>query len=185
MFLRELSTPKRLRGTSAPAIIFSLASLFIVTPAQAGEAPLGWVERVVMEPDAIPVKAKLDTGARTSSLHAEDIALFDRDDRKWVRFRFSVTDADDKQREVTLERPRVRRVRIKEHEGEYDRRPVVEMTFCLGAERYTEEFTLVDRSRFIYPVLLGRRFLSKVAPVSAGDTFTRKPSCPAAVETSE
>ena len=123
-----------------------LSALLLVAPTPASSKALGWVERIVLEPDAIPVKAKLDTGARTSSLHAEDISLFDRGGRKWVRFRFAVTDADDQAREVILERPRVRRVRIKEHEGEYDRRPVVEMTFCLGDERYTEEFTLVDLS---------------------------------------
>ncbi len=142
-------------------------------------AAVGWVEKILLGPDTIPVKAKLDTGARTSSLQADRIETFTRDGQKWVRFRVELEDANGKKHRLILERPRIRGVRIKEHEGEYDRRPVVEMAFCLGGERHVTEFTLVDRSRFIYPVLLGRRFLEKFAPVDAGRTFTREARCPA------
>lgn len=140
--------------------------------------PAGWVEKVHLLPGEIPLKAKLDTGAKTSSLHAEDISLFERDGAKWVRFQLRLTDAEDKPHDLTIERPRVRRVRIKEHEGEYDRRPVIEMRFCLGGKVHEAEFTLTDRGRFVYPVLLGRRFLADFAPVDSRKTFTRKAPCP-------
>lgn len=144
--------------------------------------PAGWVEKVRLEPHGIPLKAKLDTGAKTSSLHAENIERFSRDGQKWVRFEMTMEDANGDPQQLKLEKRRVRGVRIKEHEGEYDRRSVVEMSFCLGGERYSTEFTLVDRSRFIYPVLLGRRFLAGFAPVDASKTFTRTLACPEMTE---
>lgn len=161
-----------------PALLIFLLFLPTTLIAKPSGA-VGWVEKILLEPDAIPVKAKLDTGARTSSLQADKIETFTRDDQKWVRFRVELKDANGKKHRMNLERPRIRGVRIKEHEGEYDRRPVVEMAFCLGGERHVTQFTLVDRSRFIYPVLLGRRFLEGFAPVDAGRTFTREARCPA------
>lgn len=167
------------RGSAWVHIVVSL--VFIVLPhvATAGATvPAGWVEKLRLEPHGIALKAKLDTGAKTSSLHAEKIETFTREGQKWVRFEMTVDDANDRPRTLKLEKRRVRGVLIKEHEGEYDSRPVVEMSFCLGGERHSAEFTLVDRSRFLYPVLLGRRFLAGFAPVDAGKTFTRPLACP-------
>lgn len=138
---------------------------------------MGWVEKLRISPAGIPLKAKLDTGALTSSLHATDIALFERDDETWVRFTLDVEDAAGQQHRLHIERPKVRGVRIKEHEGEYDRRPVVMMQFCLAGQQHEAQFTLADRSRFIYPVLLGRRFMEGVAIVDPGATFVTDPDC--------
>jgi hypothetical protein len=138
---------------------------------------MGWVEKLRMAPAGIPLKAKLDTGALTSSLHATEIELFERDDDTWVRFTLDVEDADGAQHSLRLERPKVRGVRIKEHEGEYDRRPVVMMQFCLAGQWREAQFTLADRSRFIYPVLLGRRFLGGVAIVDPSATFITDARC--------
>ena len=176
------------RRKAWPARIFAallVAAGSFATAAQADSDErqrMGWVEKVLIEPGAIPLKAKLDTGAKTSSLHAKDIEIFKKDGDNWVRFRLEVEDTDGKDHDVVLERRRVRRVRIKEHEGEYDRRPVVRMSFCIAGERRSAQFTLADRSRFIYPVLLGRRFLEDHALVDAGATFLTQARCPSEPE---
>jgi len=46
----------------------------------------GWKEWIIVGTKAEPMRAKLDSGARTSSLHAEEIEEFERDGRRWVRF---------------------------------------------------------------------------------------------------
>ena len=52
----------------------------------------GWVEKATLQPWDIEVKAKLDSGALTSSLDARDIEMFEQDDEEWVRFRLKLED---------------------------------------------------------------------------------------------
>ncbi len=147
--------------------------------ADGGKVIAGWVERVVLLPAGHDVKAKLDTGAKTSSLSARDIERFEKDGRRWVRFTLSYEDSFDRKLEQQLERPVVRRVRIKEHVGEYNSRPVVKLGLCFDGRRTEAEFSLVDRSNFIYPVLLGRRFLARHAVIDPSQTFQLRKGCPA------
>lgn len=138
------------------------------TPLQTveGRAVVGWVEFVTLEDFDVIAKAKLDSGAMTSSLHAEKIEYFERDGRQWVRFEF-----DKKARPPlhgmpavprqtrTIEAPLKRMVKIKQHTVKYVQRPAVDLALRIGDQVYHVEFTLTDRDAFIYPVLLGRRFL--------------------------
>lgn len=157
------------------AIAFCLAA-----PAQAANMHiLGWVERVTLEPWSFTVKAKLDSGAKTSSLHAENIQLFERDDKQWVRFVLEVEDEDaDKMRRLEVERPLLRHIRIKRHGVKNQRRAVVTMTVCINGRLHDGEFSLTDRDKFNYPVLLGRSFLKDFAVIDPGATFLSKPTCP-------
>ncbi len=133
---------------------------------------IGWLESVIFAPWDIKFRAKLDTGAKTSSLHAVDIKRFKRDDKEWVRF--STTDPEDQSSLKLIEVPLVREVKIKRHKEAAQIRPVVEMTFCLDGHVYTSEFSLIDRSRFNYHVLLGRRMMQQGIIVDPSSTFTTK-----------
>jgi hypothetical protein len=130
----------------------------------------GWLESVVLQPWNIKLRAKLDSGAKTSSLHAIDIEYFKRDGYKWVRF----LTFDDKETNplVPIEVPLVRTVKIKRHNLKSKTRPVVYMAFCLDGEIYNGEFSLNDRSKFHYPILLGRRLLQQGILVDPASTFT-------------
>ncbi len=68
-------------------------------------------------------------------------------------------------------------MRIKRHEGESQRRSVVELSVCLGDHRRKVEFSLIDRSQFDYPVLLGRSALAGIAVVDPAETFLSQPGC--------
>ena len=76
-----------------------------------------------------------------------------------------------------LERDYVRTVRIKQHEAQNQRRPIVLMNVCIGIEIHEVEFTLADRGEFLYPVLLGLSALEDIAVVDPSLTFTAKPRC--------
>lgn len=131
----------------------------------------GWLEWVVLEPWGIKLKGKLDTGAKTSSLHAVDIEYFQRDGKEWVRFK--TFDPRRKTKPVIIERPLLRDVRIKRHTAAYQERPVVALDVCLGGRLVTAEFSLIDRGRFNYPVLLGRSLLKQERIlVDAATTYT-------------
>ncbi len=156
------------------AAIGALA-LALTGPARAAEPDIfGWAEPVVLVEAGFQLEAKLDTGAETSSLDAIDIRRFRRKGKSWVRF--SVED-HDKGEVMRLERPLLRRVRIKRHEGESQRRSVVSLTVCLGDHRRKVEFSLIDRSEFIFPVLLGRSALAGIAMVDPDEINLSEPAC--------
>ena len=134
----------------------------------------GWAEPVVLVEAGFELEAKLDTGADTSSLDAVDIRRFRRKGESWVRF--TVEDHADGD-EVRLERRLLRRVRIKQHEGTSQRRSVVSLTVCLGEHRREVEFSLIDRSQFDYPVLLGRSALAGIAIVDPDEVNLSEPDC--------
>ena len=145
--------------------------------AASNPAVYGWIEKGLIMPSGVAVKMKLDTGALTSSLDARDLRHFKRDGKPWVRFTLQVTDANtDRQVSQTLERPVEHMVTVR-GAGGMEQRPTVTMSICLGDKVYEEWFTLRDRSKMIYPVLLGRRLLAELGPVDARRTFTVQPSC--------
>lgn len=142
-----------------------------------GKVIAGWVEKVSLIGQPYMLKAKLDSGAETSSIHAEDVELFKHEGKRWVRFTLLLEDADSKAVTLAMEKKRARRVKIKQHNGGHDSRPVVELDICFDGRPYAVEFTLADRSEFIYPVLLGRRFLEGIAVVDPEATFLTQARC--------
>ena len=155
------------------ALLFSLASY----PCLAADGtPLGWVERGQILPEHVTVKFKLDTGALTSSMHAEDLDYFEKDGDKWVRFDLDLKDVEqDKLVKSRIERKLQRELTVRA--GGKEDRPVVLMKVCVGDRLLEEEFSLRDRDEMNYPVLLGRRTLEKLGPVDSARTFTIEPSC--------
>ena len=154
---------------------FALAAFALPGAAAAAEPDIfGWAEPVVLEETGFQLEAKLDTGADTSSLDAIDIRRFRRKGVSYVRF--TVVDQSEGE-EVRLERPLLRRVLIKRHDGDSQRRSVVSLTVCLGEHRRKVEFSLIDRSRFDYPVLLGRSALAGIAIVDPDEINLSEPSC--------
>ncbi|MFD2405896.1 ATP-dependent zinc protease [Azorhizophilus paspali] len=120
---------------------------------------------------------KLDTGALTSSLDAKDLRRFERDGDEWVRFDVEVTDKDTgKLIDSRFERRVLRNVKVR-GAGGAERRPVVKMQICIGKQIYEEEFSLNDRGKMNYPVLIGRRTLGHLGLVDVSRTFTVDPKC--------
>ncbi|ERS84689.1 retropepsin-like aspartic peptidase RloA3 [Halomonas sp. PBN3] len=146
-------------------------------PALAEEKVFGWVEKALVEPWGVEVKAKLDSGALTSSLDARDIERFERDGDRWVRFRLKLE--DEESGEVFSERlelPLYRSLRLR-GAGGTDRRPVVLMKVCIGDTIYEEQFSLRDRGDMNYPLLLGRRTIGHLGLLDVRETFLSEPRC--------
>jgi hypothetical protein len=118
------------------------------------ERILGWREWVVLPAlGGLRLEAKLDTGARTSTLHAETIEPFRRRGRGWVRF----STAGDGTR---LELPAIDRRDVRNSTGHTQARYVVETDLVLATVTVRIELTLTDRSRMRYPMLIGRTALA-------------------------
>jgi hypothetical protein len=134
---------------------------------------MGWLESIYIKPWNRRFTAKLDTGAKTSSLHADKIEHFSKNGEDWVRF--TLEDIEDrKQPPIQVEKALVRTAIIKSHGANASKRDVVMMTICKNGKDYQAEFNLADRGNFNYPVLLGRSFLKGVALVDAEETFLYK-----------
>lgn len=102
-----------------------------------------------------PLKAKIDSGARSSSLHAEDLEL--SRDRKSVRF----TTVDHHRNKISCECPVARIARVKSSSGEAFSRIFIETRAVLpGGFEWPIQLSLFDRSGMLCPMLLGRRALS-------------------------
>lgn len=119
------------------------------------------------------LRARIDSGANTSSLSAKEITRFERDGEDWVRFKLGINEEDivvDQVRDEWIEAPVERRVRIVQAAGS-ESRPVVSLLMTLGSIREPVEFTLNDRTHLNYPVLLGRRFLMDIALIDVAETY--------------
>lgn len=134
---------------------------------------VGWVETVKLGTEGLAISAKLDTGADTSSLHADDIRWFTRDDGDWVSFEV----ANENGEKARFERRVVRIARIKRTRGDPQRRPTIMLGICLGAVYRLTQVNLVDRGRLNYDLLVGRRFLKDHFAVDSARTYTVKPRC--------
>lgn len=166
--------------TFARYLTIAVMTSILFVPAQQAAAAgrdleiLGWVENAHLMDPVIALKAKLDTGAETSSLDAEVIKKFRKDGKRWVRFRLSDRETGE---DFIVVRERMRTIGVIQHDGSTQRRPVVEMEVCIASRVISTEVSLIDRSEFNYPLLLGRSALQTFALVDPGDTFLSEPAC--------
>ncbi|HSR55800.1 MAG TPA: RimK/LysX family protein [Alphaproteobacteria bacterium] len=134
---------------------------------------LGWAERARIFPGNLPMQAKLDTGANTSSLNVEEYELVKHDGKTWARI--TAVNRANARRHYELEV--VRFSKTKDHGGPLRHRPVVKLTICIANIRADAELNLSRRGKFIYKLLLGRRFLANKITVDPSKKFTTKPQC--------
>ena len=157
----------------ASRLVVALSIVLILSPTAFAKEVIGWVENVGVSPSNAIIKAKIDTGADSSSLHCECITPYERDGEQWVRF--TVTDVNDQS--VSYEKKVVRKIKVKRHFGEVQKRLVVRMGICIGDQYGETDVSLVDRSGFNYSMLIGRKYLKDKFIVDPAETFLSQPKC--------
>lgn len=145
----------------------------VVAAADSAKPIVGWIEDIFVHPGDVLIRAKLDTGADVSSLHALDIEEFEKKGERWVRF----TLMNDGGKEVRMERKVVRDITITRHKGREEKRVVVLLGICLGTRYKTVEVNLVDRTGLKYPMLVGRSFLADAVLIDPARELTVRPHC--------
>lgn len=129
---------------------------------------LGQVEYVDIVPYKYRQKARIDTGAETSSIDAQDIVEFERDGKPWVKFKVKDRNTGET---VEMRAQVTRTVLIKQHGVDNVRRQVISLTLAIGNLKDDVEVTLADRENFEYPILIGRNFLQGRALVDVSRKF--------------
>lgn len=155
------------RTTLVFACAFALVALVRAEPARIGATEPVWLA------GRLRLEARVDTGARLSSLDAERIETFRRGGKTWVRFEVVGDDGYAHR----YERVRVRTARVRRHQGRVETRPVVRMEICLDRVAIRAQVNLVDRRGLRYRMLIGRNFLGDRFLVDAGANDLTEPKC--------
>ena len=120
---------------------------------------VGWREWVRIDAVGVPwIKAKVDTGARTSSLHAFDLRTYEVEGRPWVRFDVHPWQAGAADA-VTVELPVHDERVVRSSSGHEETRYVVLLQLVLGHRSVEAEVTLTDRDEMGFRMLVGREAL--------------------------
>ncbi len=129
---------------------------------------IGAVEYVLLDEDGPLLKARIDTGATTSSIDYHEKEVFERDGESWVKFSLRERETD---RIHTYERELIRKANLKRHKADPVKRLVVKMHITIGEVERDIEVTLADRDDFDYPILIGRNFLRGKAVVDVSKRY--------------
>ena len=132
---------------------------------------IGWREMLTL-PDlnVERVKAKIDTGARTSALHAFHCEEFQVEDRAMIRFGIHPIQHDSRQT-VMAEAELLEYRQVRSSGGHAQIRPVIITTLELGEQQWQVELTLTNRDVMGFRMLLGRQAIRGHFLVNPGKSF--------------
>ncbi len=105
------------------------------------------------------IKARVDSGAKTSSIHASNIEVFDKKGVDWVRFEVDPIQ-DDSSILIKCEAKLVRTKRVKSSMGTSEERLMIRTALTLGEDTFSIRLTLASRDTMNYRMLLGREALN-------------------------
>jgi hypothetical protein len=133
---------------------------------------VGWREWVGIPAWGVDyIKAKVDTGARTSSIHAEEIKSFHKDGNPWVRFTIHPWQENIKDGGIRVEAPVASWRSVRSSSGHEEMRPVVTADLVVADVSFSTELTLTNRDEMGFRMLLGRRALTHRFVVVPGKSY--------------
>lgn len=136
---------------------------------------VGWREWLAFPDLGISrLKAKVDTGAKTSSLHAFDIEYFEQGDRLMVRFKVHPRQRNTR-RVVEANAPVLEHRNIRNSGGGVQNRPVIRTYVAMGNQRWPIELTLANRDVMGFRMLLGREAVRHRFIVDPGGSYLMSP----------
>jgi hypothetical protein len=131
---------------------------------------LGWREWISLPELGLAVKAKVDTGARSSALHAFDIETFRRRGKHHVRFKVHPVQRETRTTVIT-EAEMVDEKRVRDSGGTETLRPVIHTPITINDMRWEIEITLTNRDVMGFRMLLGRQAIRGRYVVDPGRSF--------------
>ena len=145
---------------------------------------LGWRERLALpQLGIVALKAKLDTGARSSSLHVDTLETFTRDATTWLRFSVSVG-RRGVCHTVQCEAPASDRRVVTDTGGRRTERWFIHTDVMLAGQRFGIDVNLTDRRHMLFPMLLGRTALLGRFAVDPALSHTQSRRLPTATDPS-
>ncbi len=137
---------------------------------------IGWREWVTLpEFTSVPIKAKIDTGARTSALHAFGLEIVKQDGQDVAVFELHPVQRSSEDM-CRVEAPILQYRKVRSSDGRVETRPVVKTTIRLGTVEWPIEVTLTSRDTMGFRMLLGRAAVRRQFLVNPGRSFLIAPS---------
>lgn len=132
---------------------------------------LGWREWLTLpELQLPPIKVKIDTGARTSALHAFFVDPYKKGKQQWVRFGIHPHQDDSEQAIECDAAVKDRRI-VSDSGGHKQRRYVIETLMIIGDNRFNAELTLTNRDSMKFRMLLGRTAMNERFLVNPAESY--------------
>jgi hypothetical protein len=159
--------PVRLSAGMMFLFVLTLLLLSLGKGSAGEKMTLGEVEDVILLPWGVKLPARIDTGAATSSLDARELSVKDN----MAEFRLPEMYGGLQLRLPVIGWQKIRSADFRE------RRPVVEITFCIGPKSIRAQVTLNNRATVTYPLIIGRNVLKDKFVVDCMKSNCLPPTC--------
>ena len=148
--------------------LLTAVSIFNPATGLGEDTIIGAVEDVTILPWNITLPARIDTGARKTSLDARDVKI----EGDTVKFRLIDPKGDDR-----IIRLPLKEVQTVHTASGHPKRPVVRMTICIGQKKMKIDVNLANRSKMTYPLLVGRNAIKQGFLVDVRKSNILQPAC--------
>lgn len=113
---------------------------------------------------------RVDTGAKTSSLHVDNLVAFEKEGKTWVSFEIH-PDVHDVEHVIQCEAVTCGKRIVKSSNGESEKRYAIQTLFCLGGESWDIQITLTNRADMNFLMLFGREGMGDKLLVDPSQKF--------------
>jgi len=134
---------------------------------------IGYLEKVEFSREHFNLRAKIDSGADQSSIHAFDSRLYKKHGENWVKFKV----IDERGQLYSLDKKIVRHVYIKRKSLPSQKRIVVKLGVCISDVYKKVEVNLANRTNFRHLMLVGRSFLGRDFLIDSSKQYLSQPNC--------
>ena len=165
-----------LRNSCIIFLILVLTSLNAIFPsaAEAEDATeVGWLEKAVLMPGSVLLHAKFSSGTDLSTLFVQELKESERNGKAWVTF---VVLSHFGQK-TTIEKEVAKVVLVKTKNSDPIRRPIINLSFCIGQNLVEGQVGIVERDHYEQQVEFGRKFLANHFVIDPARSYTAEPEC--------
>jgi len=154
-------------------IMFAIGLMAIAPISAADKSVIGRSETISLEHTDFMIRAKIDTGADTTSIHVDSVQTVHINGEDWV----DIVIQNKQNNHLKLRKKVLYTTKIKRHQAASLERPVVELSLCIGNKLFRAPVNLSNRRKYRYAMLIGRNILKGNFVVDVDKINVLAPQC--------